>query len=232
MTGADREASRIRAEYERRKREIARDVYALTNPPNLFFRQGQQRALLEALRASNQLPLADRKILEIGCGGGTWLRMLHEFGARAENLAGIDLDESRAAAARTHLPSADIRVGDAARLPWPDGAFDIVLQATVFTSILDNDVRAQVAAEMGRVASPGGIVLWYDFRYNNPSNPNVRGVGARALQSLFPGRRIQRQSVTLAPPIARRLVPRAWPLAALLERLQVLNTHYLAVIQM
>jgi hypothetical protein len=37
--------------------------------------------------------------------------------------------------------------------------------------------------------------------------------------------------VTLAPPIARRLVPVSWLAAAALERLVVFNTHYLGVIR-
>ena len=51
------------------------------------------------------------------------------------------------------------------------------------------------------------------------------------LSQLFPGATVHARRLTLAPPLARRLLPRFWALAAALERVQVANTHYLALIQ-
>lgn len=231
MTAAEREARRIRAEYERREREIGRDAYSITRPANLFIRQGQQRALLDALQRARLLPLATRRVLEIGCGRGAWFSSFEQFGAVRANLAGIDLDPTRIAEARDQLPGIDLRVGDATQLPWPAGSFDLVFQSTVFTSILDAAVRAAVASEMRRVLATGGAILWYDFSYDNPANPNVRGIAAGELASLFPGCTIELKRVTLAPPLARRIVPRSWLAASVLERLNLLNTHYFGVIR-
>jgi len=83
---------------------------------------------------------------------------------------------------------------------------------------------------MRRVLEPGGVILWYDFRYDNPRNPHVRGIGAREIRSLFPGCTVRLRRVTLAPPIARRLVPFSWTVAYLVEKLPLLRTHYLGVI--
>jgi ubiquinone/menaquinone biosynthesis C-methylase UbiE len=116
-------------------------------------------------------------------------------------------------------------------LPWSDAQFDVVLQSTVFTSILDERMKLAVAREMLRVLSPTGAIIWYDFRYDNPANKNVRGIAAAEIHALFPGCRVDKELTTLAPPIARRLVPHAWLLASALERLRLLNTHYLAVIR-
>ena len=74
------------------------------------------------------------------------------------------------------FPSADLRVGDAAEMPWADDMFKLVVISTVMTSILDAEVRRAVADEVDRVLEPGGAVLWYDFRVDNPANPNVRGI--------------------------------------------------------
>jgi ubiquinone/menaquinone biosynthesis C-methylase UbiE len=224
------EADRIREEYARRDREIGRAFYSLTRPANLFVRHGQERALLTALVRANALPLADRRILDVGCGLGGWLAVLEDFGAVRAQLSGIDLDETRLAETRQRFQGADLRVGDGAHLPWPDGSFDLVLQSTVFTSILDAGVRASVAAEMRRVLVPRGVIVWYDFLYNNPSNPNVRGIGSAEIRALFPACQVKLERVTLAPPISRRLVPLSWLAAAALERLRMLNTHYLGVI--
>lgn len=222
------ELERIRAEYERRRREIPEDFYALHKPANLFLRQGQERALREGLEHAGVLPLGERAVLEVGCGEGAWLGIFEAFGARPEALAGIELDPERAASCRRHYPRAAVEIGDAARLPWNDACFDLVFQSTVFTSILDPETRRRVAAEMLRVLRPGGLLVWYDFLYDNPRNAHVQGIGAGELRRLFPGCRWRRRRVTLAPPLARRLVPRSWTAAALLEALRVFNTHYLA----
>jgi SAM-dependent methyltransferase len=233
------EAERLHAEYERREEDIPTDFYALTQPVNLFFHQQRARTLLDLLHCVDMIPLKGKKILDIGCGTGQHLLDLESWGARREDLAGIDLIESRALCARARLctpatetrSGADIRVGDASTLPWPDTMFDLVHQSTLFTSILDETMRKTVAAEMLRVLKPNGVILWYDFLFNNPKNPHVRGIGAREINVLFPGCSIRLKRVTLAPPIARRLVPVTWIGALLLEKIRVLNTHYLGIIR-
>jgi ubiquinone/menaquinone biosynthesis C-methylase UbiE len=237
------EAERIRREYERRSREIPDDYYSLFNPTVLYLYQQRTRAVLSALKNAGMVPLEGRKILDVGCGTGSWLSDLEAWGARRENLAGIELDPSRGKRAQTRFtaqreesgallsPGADIRIGDASRLPWPDAFFDIVLQGTVFTSILDDGMKRAIAGEMSRVLKPGGIVLWYDFFYNNPGNPSVKGVCAGEIRALFPRHSIRLKRITLAPPIARRLVPVSWNGAEILEKLVFLNTHYLGILR-
>jgi hypothetical protein len=99
------------------------------------------------------------------------------------------------------------------------------------TSILDDGMKKAVAIEMLRVLKPAGIILWYDFLFNNPKNPQVRGIGAREIRALFPDCLVTLRRITLAPPIARRLVPVTWIGALLLEKITFLNTHYLGIIR-
>lgn len=225
-----RETGRILEEHRRREREIPAGFYDLDRPANLFLRQGQERALRGALERSGLLPLAGRRLLEVGCGSGNWLEILERFGVRREGLSGIDLDPGRVEVCRSRFPGADIRSGDASVLPWESGSFDLVFQSTVFSSILDPEMRRAVASEMLRVLAPGGAILWYDFFMDNPANPNVRGVRRREIEALFPGCRVDLRRATLAPPLARRIVPVSWTLAAVLESLRVFDTHYLGVI--
>jgi ubiquinone/menaquinone biosynthesis C-methylase UbiE len=228
----DTEAERILAEYDRRRREIPTDFYALHRPANLFIRHGQERALRRALANAGLLPLENKRLLEVGCGHGDGLMTAFEdFGLLRENIAGIELDAGRAALCARRFVGAEIRVGNAAHLPWPDQHFDMVFQSTVFTSILDPAMKQAVAGEMLRVLKRAGCILWYDFLMNNPSNPHVRGIGRRELTELFPGCNIEVQRVTLAPPLARRVVPLSWTAARLLEKLRLLNTHYFAVLR-
>jgi ubiquinone/menaquinone biosynthesis C-methylase UbiE len=227
----DQELSRIRAEYDRRAREIPSDFYAKDRPANLFLRHGQERVLVQLLGDHHVTPLAGKRLLDIGCGEGEWLSIFERMGVRRADLAGIDLDPDRAAECRARVPGADVRAGDASRLPWPDASFDLVSQLTVFTSILDAGLKRAIAAEMRRVLRPGGRIVWYDFSYDNPRNRNVRGIGRREIAALFPGCRLDLRRATLAPPLARRLVPRSWTAAALLESMRILNTHWLGLIE-
>ena len=223
------EIERIRLEYARRAREIPDDFYAWTRDVNFYTHCQTARAALRALVDAGMFPLAGRTVLDAGCGAGVWLLEFAQWGA--DQLYGIDLNPARLELAARRLPNADLRCGDARRLPWPDSSFDVVSQFTVFTSILDASVKQAVATEMLRVLKPGGVVLWYDFRFNNPANPHVRGIAGGEIRSLFRNCDVIMKRVTLAPPIARRVVPVTWTGAAILEEIPWLRTHYVAVIR-
>lgn len=225
------EIARIRSEYNRRRTEIPPNFYSWDRAVNLFFHTQLLRAAVAALAGARIFPLVGLRVLDVGCGRGDWLLEFCQWGAEPDKLAGIDLDENRIFEARRRLPPADLRVGDARQFPWPDGTYDLVTQFTVFTSILHDRVKRQIAAEMLRVLTPGGVVLWYDFRYNNPRNPNVRGIEAEEICGLFPGCDVKLRKVTLAPPIARALVPASWIAALALEKIPWLQTHYLGLIR-
>lgn len=225
------EAERIRAEYERRASEIAAERYSPADPAALFIRQTVERETLAALRRAGLLPLAGRRIVDVGCGGGQWLVDFETWGADRERLAGIDLVEERAEACQARIPAADVHAGDASALPWADGSFDVVLQSMLMSSVLDPAMRAAVAGEMARVLAPGGSVLWYDFFVDNPRNDSVRGIARSELAELFEGFEIAWRRVTLAPPLVRALAPRARGLASALQALRLFDTHAIAVLR-
>jgi ubiquinone/menaquinone biosynthesis C-methylase UbiE len=233
------EAERIRSEYARREAQLPKDQYSLGKQHNLFAYQQKNRLLLNLLAHEGLTPLDGKRILDVGCGEGQQLLDLVSWGARRADLAGIDLIHTRIARAHARIGGGrdagesgpDLRVGDASRLPWPEASFDIVHQNTVFTSIIDHEMKRNVAREILRVLKPGGALIWYDFLYDNPRNAAVRGIGAREIRALFSGCHVRLRRVTLAPPIARRLVPLSWVVSLLLETLVVLNTHYLAIIR-
>ncbi len=225
------EIARIRAEYKRRGRSLPPDLYGLNRPVNLFSHCQTIRRLIATLVREGGFPLDGRVIADIGCGRGTWLTEFLQWGAEPGKLCGIDLDDERVQVARQRVPSGDVRIGDASRLPWADASFDLQTQFTLFTSVLNMDVKRQIASEMLRVLKPGGLILWYDFRYNNPRNPNVRGIDAKEIRSLFPSCLIKLEKVTLAPPIARAVVPLSWVAGLILEKVPLLRTHYLGVIR-
>jgi len=194
--------------------------------------QERERRLLTLLNRYGFASLKEKKILEVGCGTGYWLREFIKWGALPENVTGIDLLADRVSKARRLCPPAvRIQCASAAQLPFANERFDLVLQSTVFTSILDPDLKRRVAAEMMRVVKPEGLILWYDYYVNNPWNSDVRGVKRREIALLFSGCRIELERITLLPPLARLLAPYSYLGCHLLEKLPPLCTHYLGVIQ-
>lgn len=168
------EEARIQEAY-RKRQGIA--LYSWFSPGHLFLIQGREREILGLLRKKGIESLDKKRILEVGCGTGYWIRQFINWGARPQNITGIDLLHDRVAEAR-HLGPDSVRIecGSAASLGFADAAFDLVLQSMVFSSVLDPSMKRQIAAEMLRVVKSDGMILWYDFHVNNPRNPDVRGL--------------------------------------------------------
>ena len=105
---------------------------------------------------------------------------------KRSDLHGIELDPRPPAAGEGTIAVG--RFADRRRAPSSLGRYFLrpVSHFTVFSSILNDSVRKQIAAEMLRVAKPGGGVLWFDLRVNNPRNPNVRGVTAARFANCSP----------------------------------------------
>ncbi len=224
------EVQRILEENLRRRDEVDSSIYAAWQPGELFMRQGRERVAVAELRRLAAFPSKGQRCLEIGYGTGGWLPTLLGWGMDLSDLYGIELDRERADAARRALPGAHLEVGDGRKVPWEDDFFELVVVSTVLTSILDPVARTDLAREVWRVLKPGSAALLYDFRYDNPSNPNVRSLKRAQIRALFPEGAIRIRSVTLAPPVARAIAPRSWTVATVLECLPFLRTHLVTVV--
>ena len=231
MVNNDSEAQRVREAYARRAKLGLDSRYDYWRTENLFIYQARERAVLGLLRRSNMLPLAGRRILDVGCGDGAVLRDMMRYGAAADDVHGVDLLTDRVTRARELTPGSHIDVADAQSLNYEDGSFDLVLGFTLLSSILEPEARARVANEMRRVTRHGGIVLLYDF-WTNPFNRDVRPLKQDEVRGLYPGRRIDFQRTTLAPPLLRLAIkaPGGWLACSWLDMLPFLRTHYVAAI--
>ena len=145
-TGAD--AARIPAEYERRALEIPTDFYSWSRPSNLLMHQQTLRSCIRILHGASLFPLDRLRVADIGCGMGSWLLEFVQWGADPSMLGGIDLMPSRLDRAKRRIPQADLHVGNASELPWPDEYFDLLSQFLVFTSILDPALKLAVARQL------------------------------------------------------------------------------------
>jgi SAM-dependent methyltransferase len=92
-------------------------------------------------------------VLDVGCGVGSFLRLVADRGARA---FGLDASEALLEVARSRLADADLRVGDMEALPFDDDTFDLV---TGFSSFFFANDIVVALREAGRVAKPGAPVV-------------------------------------------------------------------------
>ncbi len=228
---ADHQAE-LQAVARRYARRADLDRYCILRPEVWQMVQERQRAMLRLFIDLGWRDLGALDLLEVGCGsGGNLLEMLR-LGFDPQRLAGIELLAARLSHARRVLPGT-LRLieGDACEAAIAPASQDVVLQSTVFSSLLDDAVQQRLAQAMWRWLRPGGGVLWYDFTVDNPRNADVRGVPLARVRELFPQGRLRYQRVTLAPPLARAacaLHPLLYPV---LNTLPALRTHVLAWIQ-
>jgi len=112
-------------------------------------------ALEASLVASLDLPLAGKRVLDVGCGIARRLAMARDAGASMT--LGLDLTPAMLSQARDEplLAAADARA-----LPVADGAFDMVWCRLVLGHLT---VLEQAYRELARVCAPGGVVLVTDF---------------------------------------------------------------------
>lgn len=112
--------------------------------------------------------------LDVGAGVGHWGRLLLPHLAPEARLFGVDREEAwvREANARAAGTSgrAVYRLGEAERIPFHDGVFDLVTCQTVLIHV--RDPRA-VIREMMRVLEPGGLLAVAEP--NNLAEVLVRG---------------------------------------------------------
>lgn len=219
------EAEKVVERYSRRDDSRR---YSMLRPADWQMWLERQRAVLRLLNRRSIDDVSGLSLVEIGSGGGNNLQELIRFGFRPGNLTGIELLPERVASARRTLPEG-VRLieGDALIAPIEPSSADIVSQSLVFSSLLDDAFQQRLADTMWRWLKPGGGILWYDFTWNNPGNPDVRGVTVARVRQLFPEGELSYRRVTLAPPIARRVTRLHPELYPLFNAMPLLRTHIL-----
>lgn len=103
------------------------------------------------------------RVLEVSCGhGGGASYFVRTY--RPAEYVGMDLNPEaiRHCQSRHRIPGLGFRVGDAQRLPFPDGSFDVVIN--VEASHCYPDFPGFVE-EVARVLKPGGRFCHADLRY-------------------------------------------------------------------
>ena len=109
----------------------------------------------EAIRRVGIAP--DKRVLEVGCGTGVFLRAAADRGAE---VYGLDASEALLGLARARVPEADLRLGDLESLPYDDEVFDVVAGFNSFFFALDLVGALREAGRVARAGSPVVIQVW------------------------------------------------------------------------
>ncbi|MBG6237872.1 SAM-dependent methyltransferase [Mycetocola sp. CAN_C7] len=107
------------------------------------------------------------RVLDVGCGSGEFLVMLDRVGAIT---SGIDPAPGMIDLARSRVPRADIRLGGAESLPWPERSFDVVAAVNALHFADDTDAAL---SELTRVAVPGGRIVIANWAEGELNDLNV-----------------------------------------------------------
>jgi SAM-dependent methyltransferase len=96
------------------------------------------------------VPTPSRATLEVGCGEG---RVSRDLVARGHRVTGLDASPTLLRAASAADPASRYVEGVAEALPFPDGAFDLVV---AYNSLMDVADMPSAVGEAARVLAPGG----------------------------------------------------------------------------
>lgn len=124
------------------------DKRAILGHPSQVWTRGLERRL-ELLR--RHVDLEGKRILDIGCGVGAFVRRLGEF---SSDIVGTDIDRESVRRGSQALPNLALALGE--HMPFKDGTFEVILLHEVLEHV-DNDV--ETLNEARRLLAPGGRIV-------------------------------------------------------------------------
>jgi len=146
-------------------------------------RPEEDEATFEAKTGVAPRALAGLRVLDAGCGGGRYARLLGEHGAE---VLGVDLSSAvdKAASLCAGLPNVQIVQADLLDLPVAESAFDLVFSIGVLHHSPD---PRRAFAEIARRVKPGGRLAVWLYRKNVAPQEWINS-GVRALTTRMPAR--------------------------------------------
>lgn len=123
-------------------------------------------------------PLAGKRLLDVGCGLGLYLRRFRAF---SQAVFGVDIDLEKLQEAAVELPN--LAQAPAEALPFPDNTFDMVLLHEVIEHVRND---RQTLREAYRCLKPGGRLVIFAPNRLYPLETHGFYLGSRYIFKLAP----------------------------------------------
>ena len=150
-------------------------------------RDDEDEAVFRVKTGLDARDLDGRLVLDAGCGGGRYSRLVGRHGGR---VVGVDLSDAveKAAALCDDLPNVQILQADLLRLPLAEAQFDFAFSIGVLHHSPD---PRRAFAELARRVKPGGRLAVWLYRRNTPPQEWLNS-GLRTLTTRLPARTLER----------------------------------------
>lgn len=147
-----------------------RAIKAFKDLETLFNRPERKAYISELVKELNRIPFFPKRILDIGCGTGGFLKLLNDAYPRAE-LFGVDPGEYSLDLARQYFCQKQIKVnfyiGHSHALENKTASVDLVTLFKVLQWVPRAFLMSTIA-EVDRVLEPGGCLVINDFLPQTP----------------------------------------------------------------
>ena len=132
----EEEINRIKDVYKDRSINPKID-YNPVLPQNTYFVISREKMLAKLLNKYFNSDLSNTQLLDVGFGSGNDILNLIRFGIDIKNVHGVEILPERYNRVKEILVNADLKLIEGFTLPYEDNSIDLLMQSTVFSSILD-----------------------------------------------------------------------------------------------
>jgi len=152
-------------------------------------REAEDAAVFQVKTGVDPRSLDGATVLDAGCGGGRYARLLGRHGAR---VVGLDLSDAvvKAAALTNDLPNVLIAQADLLDPPVAEAAFDLVVSIGVLHHSPD---PKRAFEQIAKRVKPGGRLAVWLYRRNTPPQEWINAA-LRSLTTRLPPRTLERFS--------------------------------------
>ena len=133
---------------------------AQDDPVALLRAEGMAKQAWVEVQLQERLGTRPLRILDVGCGAGF---LTNRMAQKGHAVQGLDYSLESLRVAQTRKTPAQYHRGDALRLPFRGGVFDVVCAMDFLEHVEDPQA---VVAEASRVLKPGGLFFFHTFNRN------------------------------------------------------------------